>query len=281
MNNKNIVITGGNAGIGLATGIALAKMGANIFFVSRNENKAKQALSEIQQASGNKNIQYLIADLSSQKSIWQLNKNLRERLDKIDVLINNAGAVFPEFTKSEDGLEMTIATNHFAYFLLSNLTLDLIKKSKDARIINVASRGHVNGLIDFESFTQNKKYFILKAYAQSKLANVLFTKELAHRLGDTDITVNALHPGLVKTHIGNKKSTWLSSFVWSAYAKLGGISIEKGAATSIYLASSDKVKDLSGLYFARCKTTPPSKLAQNVALQKELWKVSEQLCPIQ
>lgn len=280
MQNKNIIITGGNAGIGFETSVALAKQGGNIFIVSRNKDKATQAVAEIKQISGNKNVDYLIADLSTQKSIRELNKSLRERLDKVDVLVNNAGGVFPEFKKTADGLEMTIATNHFAYFLLTNLLLDLIKKADNARIVNVSSRSHLAASIDFESFTTNKGYFILKAYGQSKLANILFTAELASRLSGTGITVNSLHPGLVKTDIGTKKTNWYSSFLWSLYSKIGGVSVAQGAATSIYLASSPEVKNITGKYFAKCKEITPSKLARNTELQKELWKMSEQLCPI-
>ena len=280
MQNKNIIITGGNAGIGFETSVALAKQGGNIFIVSRNKDKATQAVAEIKQISGNKNVDYLIADLSTQKSIRELNKSLRERLDKVDVLVNNAGGVFPEFKKTADGLEMTIATNHFAYFLLTNLLLDLIKKADNARIVNVSSRSHLAASIDFESFTTNKGYFILKAYGQSKLANILFTAELARRLNGTGTTVNSLHPGLVKTDIGIKQTNWYSTLAWSLYSKIGSITAAQGASTSIYLASSPEVKNITGKYFAKCKEITPSKLARNTELQQELWKVSEQFCPI-
>lgn len=280
MQEKNIIITGGNAGIGFETSVALAKKGGNIFIVSRNKEKAAQAVLDIKQISGNKNVDYLIADLSSQKSIRELNSEVRKRLDRVDVLVNNAGGVFPEFKKTADGLEMTIATNHFAYFLFTNLLLDLLKKGENSRIVNVSSRSHLAASIDFESFTTDKGYFILKAYGQSKLANILFTAELARRLKDTGITVNSLHPGLVKTDIGTKKTNWYSSLLWSLYSKIGGVSVAQGAATSIYLASSPEVQNTSGKYFAKCKEITPSKLARNAELQKELWKVSEQYCPL-
>jgi NAD(P)-dependent dehydrogenase (short-subunit alcohol dehydrogenase family) len=280
MENKNVVITGGNAGIGLATSIALAKKGANIFLVSRSKEKAEKAQQEIAAASGNKKVQYFLADLSSQKSIRNLSAQVHNSLDKIDVLINNAGAVFPDFTKSVDGIEMTIATNHFAYFLLTNLLLDLVKKSDYARIVNVASRAHVNATLDFASFTQNKNYSIFKAYGQSKLANILFTAEFAKRLGKSHVTINSLHPGLVKTDIGNKNTNWYSTLAWTLFSRLGGLTVEKGAETSIYLASSDEVKYVTGKYFAKCKETEPSKTTQDESLQRELWTVSEKLCPL-
>jgi NAD(P)-dependent dehydrogenase (short-subunit alcohol dehydrogenase family) len=279
MKGKNVVITGGNAGIGLGTAVALAKQGANIFIVARSKDKAEKAVKEIKHEGGNGNVHYFLADLSSQKSIRLLAEEIRKKLHVIDVLINNAGGTFTDFELTEDGLEKTIATNHFAYFLLTNLLLDLVKKSDYARIINVASGSHYRGKIDFESFTKNKSHFVMKAYGQSKLANVLFTNELAERLRGTNVTVNSLHPGMVKTQIGNKGATWYSSLVWSL-ATLAGISVEQGAKTSVYLASSPEVKGVTGKYFDKCKEKTPSTLALDKALGKELWKRSEELCPL-
>ncbi len=278
MKGRNVIITGGNAGIGLATSIALAKQGANIYFVSRGKDKAEEAVKTIVAESGNKNVKYFLANLSSQKSIRKLASEIKNEMSVIDVLINNAGGTFTDFTLSEDGLEMTIATNHFAYFLLTNLLLDSIKKSDCARIVNVASGSHYQGKIDFESFTKNKSYFIMKAYGQSKLANVLFTNELADRLKDTNVTVNSLHPGFVKTQIGNKNASWYSNLFWSIIT-LGAISVEDGAKTSVYLASSPEVKGVTGKYFDKCKEKKPAALAFDKELGKQLWKKSEELCP--
>lgn len=280
MQNKNVLITGGNAGIGLATAIDLAKKGANIFIVSRSEEKAKEAVQKINAESGNKNAKYFLADLSSQKSIRALAEAVKKEITVLDVLINNAGGVFPDFKLSDDGLEMTIATNHFAYFLLTNLLLDLVKKSDYARIVNVSSGSHYKGKIDLASFTENKGYFILKAYEQSKLANVLFTQELAERLAVTNVTVNALHPGFVKTDIGKKGTQWYANLFWTISSNLTAISVEDGAKTSIYLASSDAVKNVSGKYFDKCKEKTPAPLAADKALQKQLWAESERLCAI-
>ena len=280
MKGRNVIITGGNAGIGLATSIALAKQGANIYIVSRGKDKAEEAVKIIISKSGNKNVKYFLANLSSQKSIRQLASEIKKEMSVIDVLINNAGGTFSDFTLSEDGLEMTIATNHFAYFLLTNLLLDLIKKSDYARIVNVASGSHYKCKIDFESFTKKKSYFIMKAYEQSKLSNVLFTNELAERLKGTNITVNSLHPGFVKTHIGNKNATWYSDLFWSIATTLGAISVEDGAKTSVYLASSPEVKSITGKYFDKCKEKKPAPLALDKELGKQLWKRSEELCPI-
>lgn len=279
MKNKNIIITGGNAGIGLATSISLAKQGANIFIVSRSKDKAQEAVKIIITESGNQSVKYSVANLSSQKSVHHLASEIKNEMSIVDVLINNAGGTFSDFTLSEDGLEMTIATNHFAYFLLTNLLLDLIKKSDCARIVNVSSGSHYKGKIDFESFGKKKNYFIMKAYEQSKLANVLFTNELADRLKGTNVTVNSLHPGFVKTHIGNKNASWYSDIFWSLVT-LGAISVENGAKTSVYLASSPEVKNVTGKYFDKCKEKEAARLALDKQLGKELWKRSEELCPI-
>jgi len=280
MKEKNILITGGNAGIGLATSISLAKKDATIYIVSRNKEKAEAAVAQIKEESKNNNIHYFLADLSSQKSIRNLAQEINKKLTKLDILINNAGGVFSEFQLSEDGIEKTLATNHFSFFLLTNLLLDLLKKSDAARIVNVSSDSHLKGKIDFDSFTQNKDYFILKAYEQSKLANVFFTQELASRLKNSNITVNALHPGFVNTNIGTKGTQWYANWIWSLASKIGGLSVEKGAKTSIYLASSDEVKNITGKYFDKCKSVTPAAITKDKKLQQEVWEVSEKLCPI-
>jgi retinol dehydrogenase-12 len=278
MKNKTVLITGCTSGVGLATAEALAEKGANLILVARNEKKLQEVVQNIQGKTGNANSRYYVANFSSQKSIRSLAERVKKDYQVIDVLLNNAGAVFPKFQLSEDGLEMTIATNHFGYFLLTNLLLDLVKKSDYARIINVASGSHYRGKIDFESFTKNKGYFILKAYEQSKLANVLFTFHLAEQLKNTQVTVNCLHPGFVKTNIGNKDTAWYAGLVWTLSSLLGGLSPEEGAKTSIYLATSDEVKRVSGKYFDKCKVKQPSSLALDRELQKKLWAVTENLC---
>jgi NAD(P)-dependent dehydrogenase (short-subunit alcohol dehydrogenase family) len=279
MTGKTILITGSTSGIGLATAEALAAKGATIILAARHEEKLKQAAAQIENKTGNKSITHYTVDFSSQKSIRSMAEEVKKDHQKIDVLINNAGAVFPSFKLSEDGLEMTIATNHFAYFLLTNLLLDLIKKSDYARIVNVASGSHYSGKIDFESFTKDKGYFITKAYAQSKLANVLFTAYLAEQLKGI-VTVNCLHPGFVKTDIGNKDTQWYSRLFWTLASSIGGIRAEDGAKTSVYLASSDEVKNITGRYFDKCKEKDPAPLAKDKNLQKELWRFSEEHCPI-
>lgn len=274
MKNKTVVITGGNDGIGFQTALELARKEAHIIIVSRNEQKARDALAKINLLTGNDNLQYVIADLASLKSIRRGAEQIRHRLDKIDVLLNNAGGSFLEFQLTEDGLERTIATNHFAYFVLTGLLFELVRKSDYARIVNVSSHSHYRGKIDFGSFTANKHYFVMSAYAQSKLANVLFTFELAERLKNTHITANCLHPGMVRTRIGNKAGGY-ASFVWTLLVTAFGISPEEGAKTSVYLASSPEVQGVSGKYFARCKPVKANPLANDAALRRRLWEVSE------
>lgn len=275
MKDKIVLITGASSGIGLETAKQLAKQGAQVVLVARSEQKLKEAADTIKTETGNPSIKYYTADFSSQQSVRTLAENITRNYTKIDVLINNAGGVFPEFKLTQDGLENTIATNHFAYFILTNALLPLVKKSDYARIVNVASGSHYKGKLDFESFTQNKGYFIMKAYAQSKLANVLFTYELAQKLKGSHVTVNCLHPGFVKTEIGNKKTNWYSSLFWSLGTMLGGISVQNGAKTSVYLATSPEVKGITGKYFDKCKAIEPNKDAYDAALRKQLWQVSE------
>jgi retinol dehydrogenase-12 len=281
MKGKVVLITGSSSGIGLQTAKVIAGMGAEIILAARNEDKLKEALATIKTATGNDKLRYYTVDFSSQKSIRAFAEKVKKDYTKLDVLINNAGAVFPDFKLSEDGIEMTMATNHFAYFLLTNLLLDLLKKADSARIVNVSSDSHYNGKIDFESFTKNKGYFILSAYGQSKLANVLFTAELAERLKGTRVTANSLHPGsMVRTDIGSKGTTKFAKFFWDIASAIAGMSIEDGAKTSVYLATSSAVNGVSGKYFNKCKPQEESKRAKDRQLQQELWKVSEQLCPI-
>jgi NAD(P)-dependent dehydrogenase (short-subunit alcohol dehydrogenase family) len=252
-------------------------LGATTYIISRDETKAKAAVEQLKAESHNLAIDYFIADFSSQKSVRQVAERIKQKLTVIDVLVNNAGGVYPSFALSEDGLEMTIATNHFGPFLLTNLLLPLIEKSSEGRIVNVSSRSHYRGKIDFEIFTKEKGYFVMKAYEQSKLANVLFTSILAERLKSKNITVNSLHPGVVKTDIGKKGTPAYIRWFWSMFTFLGGISVEDGAKTSIYLASSNEVKNVTGKYFDLCKVKEESALAKDKNLAKQLWAETERL----
>ncbi|HNN27013.1 MAG TPA: SDR family oxidoreductase [Chitinophagales bacterium] len=277
MNRKTILITGANSGLGFEAAKQLAKQGHEIILLCRNKEKGEIAVSEIKSYSNNQNIHLYTANLASQKSIEAVAQQIKKDISKLDVLLNNAGGVFNNFQLSEDGIEMTIANNHFNYFWLTYYLFDLLKNGKDARIINVASDSHYSAKkIDIESFYQKKgNYFVLSAYEQSKLANVLFTYTLAEKAKPYNITVNALHPGFVYTPIGEKNGNKFFGMVWSAASKLFGLSVEKGARSHIYLASSDEVKDISGKYFHNCKAKKSSSISYDKNLQAMLWKESE------
>ncbi len=277
MNRKTILITGANSGLGFEAAKQLAKQGHEIILLCRNKEKGEIAVSEIKSYSNNQNIHLYTANLASQKSIEAVAQQIKKDISKLDVLLNNAGGVFNNFQLSEDGIEMTIANNHFNYFWLTYYLFDLLKNGKDARIINVASDSHYSAKKnDIESFYQKKgNYFVLSAYEQSKLANVLFTYTLAEKANPYNITVNALHPGFVYTPIGEKNGNKFFGMVWSAASKLFGLSVEKGARSHIYLASSDEVKDISGKYFHNCKAKKSSSISYDKNLQAMLWNESE------
>lgn len=281
MQNKNVLITGATAGIGLETAKNLSKRGANIYIVGRTAEKAKASVEEIKKYSGNPNVHYFTADLSSQQEVRRLAGEVNAKLDRLDILINNAGAVFQDLRYSVDNIELTFATNHLSYFLLTHLLLDLLKKSAPARIINVSSDSHYRGKIDFNDLNMSKGFMGLAAYERSKLGNVLFTVELAEKLKGTGITVNALHPGRVKTDIGSKNTGLLYKLGWNFFKAFSSISIEKGAATSIYMAHSEEVRDVSGKYFSECKPKDYSRYGQTPGLKEKLWDVSLQLTGLQ
>ena len=280
MKGKNVLITGATSGIGLETAINLVRKGASVHFIARNKTKAIGIRELLINEGSGRPCNFYIADLSSQESIRAIIPLIKKDIKVIDVLINNAGGVYQDFTLSKDGIEMTIATNHFSYFLLTNLLLDQIKASKAGRIVNVSSGSNRHGKINLESFTQNKSYQILRAYSQSKLANILFTKHLSELLKDDHVTVNCLHPGRVRTDIGKKNTGSISSLAWSLFLKISSVSVQKGAETSIYLASSEEVKKMTGTYFSKCQPDAYNSLADDGNLQNELWEKSLELCPI-
>jgi len=253
MQNKTVLITGGNAGIGLETARALAKQGATVVLVARDAAKGEQAVADIKNTTGNNNVSFMKCDLGSQKQVRQLVADFKAKHDRLDVLVNNAGAFFSEYGETEDGIERQFAINHLGPFLLTNLLLDLMKASAPARIVNVASRAHYRGWINFDDLYFKKGYDgFVKAYGQSKLANVLFTNELARRLEGTGVTANSLHPGVVATDIALKESKGIYRFGWWLWKHFMITPVE-GAATSIFLASSPAVEGVTGQYFDKSK----------------------------
>jgi NAD(P)-dependent dehydrogenase (short-subunit alcohol dehydrogenase family) len=275
MNGKICLVTGATAGIGLITSRVLAEKGATVIAVGRNKEKSDTLVTNIKNLTRNPNVEYILADLSSQKDIHNLVVEFTNRYERLDVLVNNAGAIFNKRLMTVDGLEMTFALNHLNYFLLTNLLLDAIKATSPSRIINVSSDAYKGMKIDFDDIQGEKKYSFMKAYGQSKLANILFTYELARRLDGSGVTVNALHPGFVATNFGTNMSGILNFFIRVAH--LFAISPEKGAETMIYLATSSEVENVSGKYFYKKKEiqTSPESYDENTA--KKLWQISSDL----
>ena len=275
MKNKVCLITGANSGIGKVTAFKLAEMGATVIMVCRNQAKGETAMAEIIEKSGNNSIDLMLADISSQKSIRKLSEIFSKKYQRLNVLINNAGGIFGQHQFTEDGVEWTFAVNHLAYFLLTNLLVDMLKLSAPARIVNVASEGHRAATIDFNNLQGEKKYGAMNAYFQSKLANVLFTYELDRRLSGTGVTANCLHPGLVASNFGNSGSKFFRFLV--QVAKPFFISSEKGAETSVYLASSAEIEGVSGKYFVRKKEVKSSPESYNKSSARKLWTASAEL----
>ena len=271
---KHAIVTGANAGIGYATTKGLLQAGFKVSMFCRNGMKAEEALKELVKETGNDAIDIFIVDFSSLKSIEKTAAEFKEKYNTLDVLVNNAGATFASFEKSEDDLEMTMAVNHFGYFATTFHLLPLLQSG--SRIVNVSSKAHYGGQIDLNTINEEKGYFVFKQYEISKLANVLFTKYLARQLAEKNITVNCLHPGVVKTKIGNKAGNKLFGFVWSLFSAFG-INPDKGAETSIYLASSDKLADITGMYFDKKVAYKGSELSRDEELQEKFWKWSESM----
>ena len=275
MTGKTVLITGATSGIGKATAMGLANMGARVVMVGRDRGRGEAAVADIKENSGNASVDLMLADVSSQKEIRRLADEFGEAYPRLDVLINNAGVFRSERITTADGIEATFAVNHLAYFLLTNLLLERLKASAPSRIVNVASADHSNGAIDFDDLQAEKGYTGAKAYSQSKLANVLFTYELARRLQGTGVTANCLHPGVVGTNLGSGVSGAFG-FVVRALRPLMK-SPEKGAETSIYLASSPEVEGVSGGYFVKKAEARSSKASHDERLATRLWEASAEL----
>jgi len=264
------MITGANSGIGKATAIGLAEMNAIIVIVCRNKERGEPALKEIIQKTGNNNVELLLCDLSSLDSIRNLANMFKSKYQNLHVLINNAGVMLSKRVLSVDGFEMNFAVNHLAPFLLTNLLLDTLKKSAPSRIINVASAAHKYGTIDFEDLQgKHKKRRFMGLYGDSKLALMLTSYEFSRRLEGTGVTLNTLHPGVVNTNLGVDRSKPKKGIVRRFFKKP-----EKGAETSIYLASSPEVEAITGKYFVNKQEQKSSENSYNETLAKKLWDIS-------
>src|SRR6267154_4102879 len=277
MQGKICMVTGANSGIGKATALALAQMGATVVMVCRDRARGEQARSEITTKSKNTAVDLLQADLSSQQSIRQLVEHFEHHYTQLHVLINNAGAAFPgRRRETVDGLEMTFAVNYLAPFLLTNLLLDVLKASAPARIVNVSSNSHKSGYIQMDDLQEEKHYRSMRVYGQSKFAVVLFTYELARRLQGTGVTANCLHPGFVATHFGQRDAGPAFRLLVKLIGSFG-TSPQEGAKTSIYLASSPEVEGVTGKYFVKSIPKRSAAISYDESLQRQLWEQSTKL----
>ncbi len=275
LSGKRVLITGCTLGIGREATLQLAALGADLVLIARDPAKLTALAAELNTLGGGGTVSTEVADLSSQQAIRALAERLLANNPRIDVLINNAGGIFLEHKKTVDHIEWTFAVNHLAYFLLTELLLPRIIESAPARIISTSSGAHVPGRIDFENLNGEKGYGGMRAYAQSKLANLLFTYELARRLEGKGVTANALHPGAVRTGFGRNEKGWLSVLV-----KLGApflLSPKKAARTITYLASSPEVADKSGGYYIKSRPRKSSKRSYDEVAAKLLWEISEKM----
>jgi NAD(P)-dependent dehydrogenase (short-subunit alcohol dehydrogenase family) len=277
MEEKKIgLVTGANSGIGKEIALGLAKAGVHVIMVCRNLAKGERAREEIKALSGSSAIDLFIADLSSQAEIRALAKNINTRYAALHLLINNAGLVLNKKTLSVDGIEMTLATNHLAPFLLTQLLLPLLQKSVPARVINISSDAHKWGQIDLDDLEYTRrKYQFMKAYSQSKLLLNLTTFEYARKFKNSGVTFNCVHPGTVKTRLGYHDTNH-AVFQWFVkLIKCFFISGEKGAETALYVALSPELARTSGEYFFKCKSIPAMPLSYDEALASKVWAITE------
>ena len=270
---KLVLITGATEGVGKQTAIQLAAKGFNIVMMVRNKAKAELAKSEILAAAPNVQVDYILVDLTSFKQVRAAAKQFNDKYPKLDVLINNAGLMYPDKKITEDGFELCFQTNHLSHFILTDLLLDKLKQSKQGRIINLSSEGHRMGKFDPDNFNAEKGYASVGQYCFTKLCNLYFTYSLADKLKGTNITVNAVHPGVVASGFGSDHDKgWLKPIF--AISRLFMINNEQGAHTSVFLASDPSVAKVTGKYFKNSKVTASKGLSYNTGNQKILWDYS-------
>ena len=281
MDGKTVVITGGNSGIGKAAAVELARAGARVVITARSGQRGATARDDIAAASGSDRVELSVFDLADLASVRAGAADLLERCPRIDVLLNNAGLILSERTLSADGYEATFAINHLGPFLLTDLLLDRLRSSAPSRIVNVASTAHTFARkgMEFDDLMAEGSYRSMRVYGRSKLANILFTTELAKRLAGTGVTANSLHPGSVATgYARDGDTTGFMAWGVKVYARLPiSLTPAEGARTSVYLCSSPDVEGVTGKYFAKCRVKTPSVNARDEAAAAHLWDVSEEL----
>ncbi len=275
MGGKTALITGGTSGIGKASAVALAAMGANVVVVGRNPERGEAAVEEIKAQSHSGSVELMLADLSVQSEVRKLAEEFLGRHDRLDVLANNAGLVQSKRTETPDGIETTLAINHLAPFLLTNLLIERLEQSAPSRVITVSSEAQRWGNMEFEDIQSRRKYRGFPVYGMTKLANIMFTYELAERLSSTDVSANCLHPGSVGTNFGQNNRGPMALFFRTFKPFMR--SPEQGADTLIWLSSSPEVAGVSGKYFSDRKEIKAKKVAYDPAARRRLWEISEDL----
>jgi retinol dehydrogenase 12 len=284
LSGKISIVTGSNTGIGLETAKGLAEMGSHVVLACRSAGKAQAAVEDIIRRTGNRRVEAMVLDLSSLDSVRRFAKEFGARRDlgRLDLLVNNAGVMLPQRQESEDGIELTLQSNHVGHFLLTELLLPLLQQG-GGRVVNVASALHrAAGFFDFSDIQQREEtYTMFKAYRQSKLANLLFTMELDRRLEGSNVTVNCCHPGNVMTEVTRNLPAWVNflhgRFIY--YLEAPFIKkLENGAFTTLYVATSPEIEGQSGLYFVHCKTQRPAEAALDKGAAKKLWEATEAMC---
>jgi NAD(P)-dependent dehydrogenase (short-subunit alcohol dehydrogenase family) len=273
--DKVVVITGATSGVGRAAAIELARQGATLLLVARHRGRAEAAEREIRKLSGSIAMSTFFADLSSMSEIRRVAGEILNHTPRIDVLLNNAGVVQRSRVMTVDGFETTFATNHLAYYLLTRLLLGRLQQSQPARIVNVASEAHRWCSLDFDDLQNERRYRTLATYGKSKLANLMFTYELARRLENSGVTVNALHPGWVATHLGLDDG--LLSRAVSAVSNICARTPERGADTAVWLASSPEVRAITGKYFLDRHEIQSNAASRDHEAQRRLWEMSAQM----
>ena len=279
MQGRTVVITGGNSGVGKATAVALATAGAATVITSRHEERGREAVADIRRLSGSDEVDLVVFDLADLASVRRGAEQVLDRCPRIDVLVNNAGLVQSERTETADGFEATFGINHLGPFLLTRLLTDRLVESAPARVVTVASTAHQAARrgLDFDDLQTTRHYRGMQAYSRSKLANILFTAELARRLAGTGVTANCLHPGTVATGFARDHDAKGFLAFGVKVIKPFILTPEQGARTSVYLATAPEVADVTGQYFVKCRVRTPSPAAQDEAAAVLLWSVSEDL----
>lgn len=278
MKDKTVLVTGATAGIGKMTALEIARHGANTIIVGRNKAKCEDVVSMIKRDTGNDTVTYMLADQSSISQTKALAQQFINQYDRLDVLVNNVGSLFMSRGETEDGFENTFALNHLVgYFLLTHLLLVPLKASGSARIVNVSSDAHYQSKMNFDDLEKKQRYNGFGAYAQSKLANVMFTYELARQLDGSGVTANALHPGVVASNFGYTNNAKWYLRIFRKIFDIFSISEADGAKTSIYLATSSAIEGVTGKFFDKCAQKPSSPASLVEADQRRLWEISEQM----